>query len=168
MANFHSNNSNKKVTFAECISTIREYEYDKTEDVCIKKGNQWQETIDLTCREFNRPISQGGCGSDWSILECKLSQLEEPCWCMIGQLWRRLHSNSKRWEEDSDDSDKDNDSDSDSDSDDSDKDNDSDNNDSDISGSDISDSDSNDSDISDSDSNDSDSNDSDKDNKNSL
>ena len=35
MANFHSNNPNKKVTFAECISTIREYEYDKTEDVFI-------------------------------------------------------------------------------------------------------------------------------------
>ena len=142
MANFHSNSPNKKVTFAECISTIREYEYDKTEDVCIKKGNQWKETIDLTCREFNRPISQGGCGGDWSILECKLSQLEEPYWCIIGQLWRRLHSNSKRREEDSD-SDKDLDSDSD---------------DSDISDSDISDSDISGSDISDSD----------KDNKNSL
>ena len=124
MANFHSNrnNSNKKVTFAECISTIREYECDKTEDEYIKKGNQWQETVDLTCREFNIPISQGGCGGNWSILECKLDQLEEPYWCMIGQLWRRLHANSKRWEEDSDsekdsDSDKDKDSDNDSDSD---------------------------------------------------
>ena len=80
MANFHSNIPNKKVTFAYCISTTREYECDKTEDEYIKKGNQWQETIDLTCREFNIPISQGGCGGDWSILECKLSQLEEPYW----------------------------------------------------------------------------------------
>ena len=151
MTNINNNNSNKKVTFAECISTIHEYEYDKTEDVYIKKGNQWQETIDLTCREFNRPISQGGCGSDWNILEYKLKQLEEPYWYMIGRLWSRLYSNSKRWEEDSDDSDSD-----DSDSDDSDSD----------------DSDSDDSDTSDSDSSDTytdtDNNDSDKDNKNSL
>ena len=126
MALFHNNHSKKTVTFAECIETVHEYEYDKTEEKNIKKGNQWQETIDLTCREFNIPISQGGCGNDWSILECKLEQLEEPYWCMIGQLWRRLHANSKRWEEDSDsekdkdsysDSEKDNDSYSDSDSD---------------------------------------------------
>ena len=119
---FHNNHSKKTVTFAECIETVHEYEYDKTEEKNIKKGNQWQETIDLTCREFNIPISQGGCGNDWRILECKLEQLEEPYWCMIGQLWRRLHANSKRWEEDSDsekdsDSDKDKDSDNDSDSD---------------------------------------------------
>ena len=105
MATFHNNKHTKTVTFAEHISTIHEYEYDKTEDEKEKKGNDWQETVDLTCREFNIPISRGGCGGDWSILECKLDQLEEPCWCMIGQLWRQLHQNSKRWEEDSDDSD---------------------------------------------------------------
>jgi hypothetical protein len=112
MALFHNNHSKKTVTFDECIETVHEYEYDKTEEKNIKKGNQWQETIDLTCREFNRPISQGGCGGDWSILECKLGQLDEPYWCMIGQLWRRLHPNSKRPEEDSD-SDSGSDSDSD-------------------------------------------------------
>jgi len=100
MANFHSNQYKKTVTFAECISTTHEYEYDKTEDEYIKKGNNWIETVDLTCREFNQPISKGGCGGEWNILECKLGQLEEPYWCMIGQLWSRLHPNSKRIEED--------------------------------------------------------------------
>ena len=118
MTVFHSDKHKKAVTFAECISITREYEYDKTEDEYLKKGKDWQRTTDLTCREFNRPISKGGCGGNWSILEGKLGQLEEPQWCMIGQLWSRLHPNLKRAEEESDtDSDSYSDTDSDTDTD---------------------------------------------------
>ena len=62
-------------------------------------GKDWQQTFDLVFREFNLPIQKGGCGGVWKILEEKISQLEEPDFCLIGQKWRQLYGEKKRKEE---------------------------------------------------------------------
>jgi len=62
-------------------------------------GKNWQQTFDLVFREFNLPIQKGGCGGIWKILEEKISQLEEPDFCLIGQKWRELYGEKKRKEE---------------------------------------------------------------------
>jgi len=100
----------KVVTFAEDIH-IRHYEYDKIEEFEEKRGRDWQRTTDLTCREFKVPLEKGGCGGDWNILQSKLDELEEPYWCLIGQLWSRLFPYLKRLEEASSDEDEDTDED---------------------------------------------------------
>ena len=99
MASFNK----KKVSFEECI-TIRHYEYDRDEEYKEKRGRDWQRTTDLICREFKLPIDKGGCGGDWNVLQSKLDELEEPYWCLIGQLWQKLFPAVKRIEETSDDS----------------------------------------------------------------
>ena len=87
------------VSFDECI-TIRHYEYDRDEEYEEKRGRDWKITTDLTCREFILPIEKGGCGGDWNVLQCKLDQLDEPCWYLIGQLWQRMYPGIRRIEED--------------------------------------------------------------------
>jgi hypothetical protein len=82
---------------------IRHYEYFREEEMEEKLGKDWQRTQDLTCREFNVPIENGGCGRNWHVLQYKLDKLGEPCWRMIGMLWHSLHPCAKRLEEDSDD-----------------------------------------------------------------
>lgn len=92
----------KKVTFDECIN-IRHYEYDRDEDYKEKRGDDWQRTTDLTCREFKLPLEKGGCGGNWHILQSKLDELKDPYWCLVGQLWQRLFPCIKRIEESSSD-----------------------------------------------------------------
>jgi len=116
MASFNK----KKVSFEDCI-TIRHYEYDRDEEYKEKRGRDWQRTTDLTCREFKLPIEKGGCGGDWNVLQSKLDELEEPYWCLIGQLWHKLFPAVKRIEETSDDSDDDGNDDGDDDDDDDDE-----------------------------------------------
>ena len=94
----------KMVTFDECI-TIRHYEYDRNEEYEEKRGRDWQITTDLTCREFKLPIEKGGCGGEWDVLQCKLDQLEEPYWYLIGQLWQRMYPGIRRIEEEDDEED---------------------------------------------------------------
>ena len=89
----------KMVSFDECI-TIRHYEYDRDEEYEEKRGRDWKITTDLTCREFILPIERGGCGGDWNVLQCKLDQLDEPYWFLIGQLWQRMYPGIRRIEED--------------------------------------------------------------------
>ena len=88
----------KKVSFDECI-TIRHYEYDKDEELKAKKGCDWQRTSDLIHREFSQSKTKGGCGNDWCLFQQKLDEIEEPDWCLVGQLWRQLYQNKKRIEE---------------------------------------------------------------------
>ena len=94
----------KRVTFDDCI-TIRFYDYDREEELAEKKGKDWQETSDLVCREFTHSIEKGGCGGNWNVLQSKLDELEDPCWCLVGQLWKSLYKDAKRIEESSSDED---------------------------------------------------------------
>lgn len=64
-----------------------------------KVGKDWQKTFDLIYREFETPLEKGGCDGKWEHLEEKLSQLEEPDFCLIGQFWRQRHGGKKRTEE---------------------------------------------------------------------
>jgi len=89
----------KSVKFDDCVA-VWDYEYDRTMEDEDKKGRDWIRTTDLTCREFRLTIEKGGCGGDWNILQRKLDELEEPYWCLIGQLWQRLFPGEKRLEED--------------------------------------------------------------------
>ena len=57
------------------------------------------ETSDLVYREFHRNVQAGGCGSDWGLFEKKIDLLEEPCWSIIGQLWRSMNGDQPRLEE---------------------------------------------------------------------
>ena len=57
------------------------------------------QTSDLVYREFSKSLESGGLGNSWSLLETELDKLEEPCWSTIGQLWRRLHGDKPRLEE---------------------------------------------------------------------
>ena len=69
------------------------------EEYEAKKGLDWQRTWDLTCREFTLSIESGGCGCKWGVLQSKLDELEEPDWCLIGQLWQQLFPFQRRIEE---------------------------------------------------------------------
>ena len=62
-------------------------------------GKNWAETIVLVYRTFDEPINAGGCGRQWRNLERILLELEEPLWCEVGLLWRRLYGKSPRPEE---------------------------------------------------------------------
>jgi len=62
-------------------------------------GKDWQRTSDLIYREFSLPIESGGCDDRWDILEERIYLLEEPDFCLIGQLWRTLYGEEKRPEE---------------------------------------------------------------------
>lgn len=64
-----------------------------------KVGKDWQKTFDLIYREFEKPLERGGCDGEWTHLEEKLSELEEPDFCLIGQFWRQKHGDKKRREE---------------------------------------------------------------------
>ena len=57
------------------------------------------QTSDLVYREFSKSVEKGGLGNSWSLLETELDKLEEPCWSIVGQLWRRLHGDKPRLEE---------------------------------------------------------------------
>ena len=65
----------------------------------LERAGQVDETRDLCMRDFARPISRGGCGSDWQLLENKLHQIDYPCWTLIGNLWNVLHGDAPRFDE---------------------------------------------------------------------
>ena len=62
-------------------------------------GKDWQKTTDLVYREFRLPLDKGGCNGDWDTLEEKLSNIDEPYWSIIGQLWSTLNGTLPRKEE---------------------------------------------------------------------
>jgi len=62
-------------------------------------GSGWQQTMDLVHREWQMPITRGGCGGQWQVLEDKLMAIDEPYWAAVGELWGYLHGNAPRLEE---------------------------------------------------------------------
>ncbi len=61
-----------------------------------KIGKDWQETFDLIYRVFDQTMETGGCSGQWHVLEERISQLEEPDFCMIGQFWRERYGEHDR------------------------------------------------------------------------
>ena len=80
-------------------SNILEGSEARKKDKENKIGKNWQQTFDLVYREFHLPVDKGGCDGEWSILEKKVYQLEEPDFCVLGQKWRSMYGKQKRKEE---------------------------------------------------------------------
>ena len=57
------------------------------------------DTLDLIFRLFRKPLDKGGCDSSWEVFQKKIDEIEEPCWCLVGQHWGSLYGKNKRLEE---------------------------------------------------------------------
>ena len=99
---YSNENKPKKVCWSDSnggeLCQIKYIHQTPLEQITERKAKNFREVCNLV-RYFNLSPELGGSGGSWLDFESKVKKLEEPDWCMIGQLWKNLYGSNYRLEE---------------------------------------------------------------------